>query len=773
MLDTLLLPSSTYRSNRHSMMAQEPDGDAGGEFLIPVAFDPNEENGSSRPASNTAFRDQGPSKSSGSSRRSSRFEQPVGSASPHIAYQEKERDQLDHPRASQDEDDVETHQDGGDYFKPRDSRRGKSVSTHSSSSRPDPPAVSAFSPASPDSGSGRSRDISSPDPPKSTAPETTILPSRPAHDLHKLHENASIDSAVSGNSLQYPPKRGDSLASSRMHQIPRKEPGASPSVRSPTQRSEDWNDGASHDGMSPQKPSLKGTPRMGESSLARSDLTMEPPKVHARGNSLSTVQSDSHTPADRSPSLPRYSTGGDLSMDDDVARMMGPEDAHTVQNRESLLRRVSNSVRHGRSFSDKSLKPAKGPKSPMNGLSEGGSPAEEVAWLRNELRKERLRVVEKEQKLAEMESLLNTSADVKQVNTELHEKRSTMVVLDAQKEVVMRELSVLTDHLEAEKHGARGPMDLGQLTNTVLREFVESIQKLKESYTPQIEEQIQRRNDLAEELASLNRMKDKSFQEFEQLSSKNAQLAELNNQLVHQIQELYKASSQEPSRPANGLGIYGHSKEKSTNSVEAVKPPSDATPSMTTTNLSEEAEPATIVPGPQVISIRKGQPRKFNWKKGQNVAKGVTKGLKGAFMGSETQDGFPRSQSQDPARQGFGFFGNQRNKQAGTKMPQADSVPALNENSTSSMFFSQRVIYADVEDLYGTDLEQRLEYERGIIPAIVTRCIQEVELRGRIYCFVVGGYANRRRNGHGRNLPQIRRSLCNPDHPRRFRKVTF
>lgn len=32
--------------------------------------------------------------------------------------------------------------------------------------------------------------------------------------------------------------------------------------------------------------------------------------------------------------------------------------------------------------------------------------------------------------------------------------------------------------------------------------------------------------------------------------------------------------------------------------------------------------------------------------------------------------------------------------------------------------------------LFGTELEQRMEYEKSIIPAIVTRCIQEVELRG-------------------------------------------
>jgi hypothetical protein len=436
--------------------------------------------------------------------------------------------------------------------------------------------------------------------------------------------------------------------------------------------------------------------------------------------------------------LLRYSGGGDFSLEEDMARIMGPEESHAAQNSESFLRRVSNSVRHGRSFSDKGSrvsKDAKWPKSPVNGTTpvpDAGSPSgspgpshsDEVAWLKSELRKERQRVLEKEQKIAEMEAVLNATADVKQVNTELNEKRSTMVVLDAKKEIVMRELSVLTDHLEAEKRGASGPLDLGKITSKVLRDFVESLHKLKESFTPQIEELVQKRNDAAEELANLNRMKDKSFQEFEQLSSKNAQLAELNNQLVHQIQELYKANSTEGNRGANGLGIYSHGKEKSLSAIDALKAANnDLSASVSSANLSEEAEPATVVPGPQVVSIRKGQPRKFNWKKGgQNVAKGVTKGIKGAFMSSDSnaaQDvnpGLPRSQTQDPSRQGFGFFGNQKNKQAGTRMPQTDSVPALADLAPTALF--------------GTDLEQRMEHEKSIIPAIVTRCIQEVELRG-------------------------------------------
>lgn len=389
-------------------------------------------------------------------------------------------------------------------------------------------------------------------------------------------------------------------------------------------------------------------------------------------------------------------------MDEDMQRIMGLDDSDLIQN-ESFLRRMSNSVRHGRSFSDKGSRLSRDtrfPRTPVNGATTTpsqdpptpsvGSPetrSDEIAWLRSELRKERQRIVEREQKIAELEGALNATADVKLANTELSEKRSTIVILDTQKEIVMRELGVLTDHLEAEKRGASGPLDLGKITNHVLREFVDSIQKLKDTLTPQIEELVQKRNDTAEELANLNRLKDKSFQEFEQLSSKNAQLAELNNQLVHQIQELYKANSTEGNRGANGLGIYSHSKDKSLSSFDVMKAASELPSSVSTANMSEEAE-ATIVPGPQVVSIRKGQPRKFNWKKGgQNVAKGVTKGLKGAFMSSdnatagsqEAAGTLPRSQTQDPSRQGFGFFGNPRNKQGGTKLAQADSAPTLSD----------------------------------------------------------------------------------------------
>ncbi|KAI9374984.1 hypothetical protein BJX61DRAFT_217629 [Aspergillus egyptiacus] len=701
----LILPSSTYRSDRHSVVPTESDAD-GGEFLIPLAFDPSEE--------------QRPPRDHPSSHPASPERVPAKITSPHIAYQEKGRAPESHRWR---QDDPISGSSTSKVARPSSSR----------SSRSDMPlghkGTASYSSTfeSPKSSTIQGRDSSTGDSQKSiTAESATTLPIRPSHELHRLHEKASSDSAPAVTH----PKRGDSLES-RHHQLSRKEVAQSPRANS-ISTTDQWSE-RSLDTMN------KSPPQSTESPRSQRNDSYEHARSQARPNSVSAVQQlDSSRTLDYGaiPSPLRYSAGGDFSMDEDLARIMGSDDGQPAQS-ESFLRRMSNSVRHGRSYSDKGsrlMKDPKWPKSPANGSpsiadianasSQEHGGIDELTYLRNELRKERQRVQERDRKIAEMESILKASADVKQVDTELNEKRSTMVVLDAQKEIVMRELTVLTEHLESEKRGgSNGPLDLSKLTNKVLRDFVESIQKLKDSYTPQIEELVQKRNEAAEVLANVNRKKDKSFQEFEQLSSKNAQLAELNNQLVHQIQELYKANSTD-GRGANGLGIYSHGKEKSLSSIDALKAAAELPASVSTPNMSEEAEPATVVPGPQVVSIRKGQPRKFNWKKGgQNVAKGVTKGLKGAFMaiesnasGTEGAPSLPRSQTQDPSRQGFGFFGKQGNKQAGARMPQTDSVPTLAEDSPAGLF--------------GTDLEQRMEHEKSIIPGIITRCIQEVELRG-------------------------------------------
>jgi Rho-type GTPase-activating protein 1/2 len=128
-----------------------------------------------------------------------------------------------------------------------------------------------------------------------------------------------------------------------------------------------------------------------------------------------------------------------------------------------------------------------------------------------------------------------------------------------------------------------------------------------------------------------------------------------------------------------------------------------------------------VLQGPHVVNIRKGQPKKFNWKKGgQNVAKGVTKGIKGAF--SSTQASYSREMqfaetmpysatpppanehansvvrhgSSDPPRPGFGLFGGNPKLAAKGHQPWKSqsngSSPALTiDASTSKSLLRERV----------------------------------------------------------------------------------
>ena len=454
-----------------------------------------------------------------------------------------------------------------------------------------------------------------------------------------------------------------------------------------------------------------------------------PPALHkAHADSIGTLRSDGSRNDGQPPSpmFHRQLEKGEPSTDEETVRVLGNEGP---PDGGGFLKRVSHSVRHARSYSDRGTrlsKEPKWPKSPLTGThspfsQEIGSPAtsspearEEIAWYRQELRRERQRNAEKEQRLAELETALEAKGSIKVLNTELREKRSTMVVLDTQKEIVVRELEVLTEHIsDAKKSGE--PFDLGKMSNTVLREFAESLQQLKESFAPQIEDLTQKRNELIAEVTEITDLKDKSFQEFEQLSVKNAQLADLNNQLVHQIQELYKANAnpnaQDPLRPPpNGLGIYAQHRDRANNT--SIDQTNNNRPSLAESNMTgstvlgdqEPSESATYLSAPQVVNIRKAQPKKtFNWKKGgQNVAKGVTKGLKGAFSSDPTRtrqegqytEGIPygamsqqeypstsftvRGGQQPERRDAFGgFFGDRKQRPQQWKNSPNGSSPAV------------------------------------------------------------------------------------------------
>ncbi|KFY45853.1 hypothetical protein V494_00729, partial [Pseudogymnoascus sp. VKM F-4513 (FW-928)] len=363
---------------------------------------------------------------------------------------------------------------------------------------------------------------------------------------------------------------------------------------------------------------------------------------------------------------------------------------------------------------------------------------------------------------------------------------------------MIRQIEVLAGYVERAKRAeGKQELDMEEMEESAIKDFVLRIERLKQSMSREVETLFEERETLLDEKAAAIKARDRALEEFSQLAAKNQQLADLNNDLTTQIQERFRAQSgpggvaESPKPPmssgggpaANGLGIYGHSKDKlslptlddasSTTAVGATSyAPSVATAHSFPHVLDADAgvEPATVLSAPHVVNIRKAQAKKFNWKKGgATVAKGVSKGFKGAFgsererersagppgtgeigmpynttvtpvdspslMGpsqpsQQSQQGggnggsggggaggggsLPKSQSSDP--RGFGLF----------KKSHANSKSASGAASASS----NNPAAENPATLFGSDLVERAAFERRHIPSVVIRCIEEVELRG-------------------------------------------
>lgn len=475
-----------------------------------------------------------------------------------------------------------------------------------------------------------------------------------------------------------------------------------------------------------------------------------PSGMHKANESTSTAQTDLSTQI--SPvNLPRYSTGGEFSLEEDMARILRGDEAS--QPEPGVLRKVSNAVKHGRSFSDRGTRSISGSgkwstKSPLNGSMDISSPIsatspesrEENILLKNQLRRVQERVTQLEAEKTGLQGVMHKSTDMSTLNSEIREKRSTMAFLDTQREIVVRELEVLTDHLKKAKD-TNEPLDINSLKSDITKDFGASLQRLKDSFAPQIEELIKKRNDLTNECSQLIAMKDKGFAEYEALSTRNAQLTQHNNELIHSIQDMYKSNrangqSIDAGRGlANGLGIQ-IAKDKNDSTTD-LRQPVD----MQLQNLGADDEASIITP--HVVQIPRTKAKPNMWKKGtQGLTKGL-RGVRGALAERSAEraqqynqfEGMPYNQMsteglvpkqvesiREPARRNFGnFFGSEKpgNKLQHLKSGHNNSNPSLSQDATAS-----------ATNLFNTDLSVRCEMEKSHIPSIVSRCIQEIELRG-------------------------------------------
>lgn len=801
--ENLTLPASTYKETTHSETS-DTGGDDG--ILLPFALDPNTAPGPSP---------LGKSQSRGVDAKATRdyFNRPAGNhremlkenrsrsasaerqpTSPHIAYQEKGRqpsDQLVDTFRKRKESANESPSVGNDRSRSQHASPAPSQSTEGFKLQDVPKnkkaearrGSSARSPAHSSPANDLTGRLMSPPADSLTASPTPLDSQTGREDSPATSGSSSYTSTQQVER----PARGDSLANSALKptaSISRKDmPAASPTTptlsqpeRKPSgsaprsQQNGGYNITSPVDSQSsrtPMEPPVPPQRSAGRPPPPSTDTFVsprappQPPPLHNHKTteSVSTVQSETSNNVFSPVGLPRYSAQGDFSMDEDFARLLSNQEG---QEKESgVFRRVSNAVsKHGRSFSDRGSVNTRGHKKwPTNGSIEISSPTvaspeskEENVNLRNELRRAQQRIAELEAEKNGLQETVHSAADIKQANTMLREKRNTMAVLDTQREMVIRELEIMTEHLKRAKDSKGTTMDVNQLKSDILKDFGNSLQKLKDQLGGQIEELISKRTTLTDEISSLIQMKDKGFQEYESLSAQNKKLSDMNRDLIESIQSTLKSNKQHNGGqsidvgrpPANGLGIYHahHKGGKSDISIDnqgMVHEPSYS-------NLHDAESEATLAQ-PQVVNIRKtGKPTKFsNWKKGgQAITKNVTKGFKGAFGPSEpkredeynikvigtpygsvhSQPDFAsmtsslKSKEEQPTPRGW--FGGKST----SNRPQDRFKPLQHNNSSSNLVGEHGSV------LFGSDLSARCDFEKRMIPAIVSRCIEEVESRG-------------------------------------------
>ncbi|PSN71252.1 rho-type GTPase-activating protein-like protein 2 [Corynespora cassiicola Philippines] len=813
------LPASTYKETNHSETSDTNDDG----ILLPFALDPNPAPGPSPLGKSSSKFNERPQESTSQSRASDGksgrdyFNRPSGGhrdmlkenrsrsasaerqpKSPHIAYQEKGRQPSDNlvdtvrkrKESANDSPSVSHSQhaspapQNNDGFKLQDVPKNKKAEARKNSHARSP---SHGSPATEMSSS------------RMMSPMDTISASPPPAEPQGQDSSPASGSSYSSTQRVERPTRGDSLANS-LKPSARNDPATSPTTPTvpPQERSQSTpsahstlNGSSSYGITSPVEspPARVEPPGLPERAAGRrpppvSDTFTSPrappqpppqPQNHKPSESFSTMESAN---SQLSPGpLPRYSAQGDFSMDEDFARLLSNQENQEKEG--GVLRRVSNAMsKHGRSFSDRGSVTSRGHKKwPTNGSIDISSPTiaspeskEENVNLRNELRRAQQRITELEAEKNGLQESVHSAADIRQANTMLREKRNTMAVLDTQREMVIRELEIMTEHLKRAKESNATAMDINQLKSEITKDFANSLQKLKDQLGSQIEELINKRSDLTEEISNLIQMKDKGFQEYESLSAQNTKLSNMNRELIEQIQSGLKANKHagNPSldigrKEANGLGIYHthHKGGKSDISIDV----QGMTHEPSYSNLQDNESEATLAQ-PQVVNIRKtGKPTKFNWKKGgQAITKNVTKGFKGAF-GSE-----PKAQEDYNIKVIGTPYGSVHHTQPDIAS-MASSIKPKEDQATPRGWFSGKAATGKPNDrfkpmhhnnsstnlvgenssvLFGSDLSARCEYEKRMIPAIVSRCIEEVELRGMD---VEGIY---RKSGASSQVAQVR-----------------
>lgn len=199
----------------------------------------------------------------------------------------------------------------------------------------------------------------------------------------------------------------------------------------------------------------------------------------------------------------------------------------------------------------------------------------------------------------------------------------------------------------------RQPLSMEELKSDLIRGVTRELEDLKMSLKSEIQALVTQRDQLVEEVNIFARSREQAIQDTEQLNLKNAQLADLNNELTRRIQGQFKANK----TPVNGLGIYTGNPMELLDLKENEKRPPTATTSASISSISTPVPVQDYQPPPQqqllqpshtqhhvndgaevlvaqkVTTLKNGaQPKKTFWKKGgASIMKGAGKGFNKVF----------------------------------------------------------------------------------------------------------------------------------------------
>ncbi|KAK9386802.1 hypothetical protein V1515DRAFT_603956 [Lipomyces mesembrius] len=182
------------------------------------------------------------------------------------------------------------------------------------------------------------------------------------------------------------------------------------------------------------------------------------------------------------------------------------------------------------------------------------SPPRRTLDVDDETAKLQYELVRASQRIVELEALLKigepgTSA----LEKTIEERRRTIADLEAQTTVIRKEYEVMRGGQVAEDEYDEAP-------NELLRRFRDEMEATKNGLQAEIQELVSQRNELLDENLRLTKLRQDAVQQAEHLNAKNQQLADLNNELMRQIQERFKTHKGSPSigSSSSGGGLFGN-----------------------------------------------------------------------------------------------------------------------------------------------------------------------------------------------------------------------